>query len=91
MVTAIALILGFSIGFLADWITDVDFEISGLSDIVLLFGIVLASILEIISLFRILKYNYPIDRAKEYYNSTLRLLGVSMAVLLASILISALI
>jgi len=55
LVIAIALILCFSLGFLADWVTQEDFEIIDKADAVLLIGIIISSILLIVSLLRILK------------------------------------
>ena len=81
MVTAIALILGFGIGFLADWLTDVDFAIDEEADLILILGMAISSLILIIALFRILKMDYPREQVQTYYNRTLLLFIIGLGIL----------
>ena len=81
MVTAIALILGFGIGFLADWLTDVDFRIDDSADVILIFGMTISSLVLIIALFRILKMDYPREQVQKYYNRTLWFFIIGLSIL----------
>jgi len=91
MVTAIALILGFSIGFLADWVSEEELEIRDKSDVVLLIGMIVSSIFLIASLLRILKIDYPKEEVLKYYNNTLLMFTVGLIVLFFFLVLSFLI
>lgn len=88
LVTAIALILGFSVGFLADWVTEVDFEVKDSADGILLGGMILSSIFLSLSLFGILKMDYPKDEAIKYYNQILLLFALGIGSLFFSLTLS---
>ncbi len=91
LVTAIALILGFSIGFLADWVTEEDLVIRDKSDVILLIGMIVSSIFLIASLLRILKLDYPKEEVLKYYNHTLLLFTVGLVCLFFFLILSFLI
>jgi len=73
LVTAIGLVLGFSLGFLADWVTDPDFAITDNADYFIILSFAIVCISMIMSLYRILKIDYPKEHFKKYYSRTLRI------------------
>ena len=91
MVTAIALILGFSVGFLADWATEEGYIIKEPADFVLLIGMTISTIALTWALLRILNMNYPRDRAVSYYADTKNIFVLGIAILFLCIFMSLLI
>lgn len=70
MVTAIGIILGFVMGFSADWATEAVDE-STHADYLVGVGLAIGVLLLITALFRILNANYPKENANAYYQRTL--------------------
>ncbi len=82
LVTAIGIILGFVLGFSANWATQ-PVTTTDWSDIVIGIGLLTSVVLQIVALFRILNNNYSKDKVGQYYQKTLRLFifGLSLAFL----------
>ena len=91
LVTVIALILGFIIGFLADWIIDDDFLAFDTIDFVLFIGIIICAFLMMISLWRILIINYTEETANQYYTKTLKVFFGGLILLFLTMIICCLI
>ncbi|MFK7983442.1 MAG: hypothetical protein AB8G86_25900 [Saprospiraceae bacterium] len=70
MVTAIGIILGFVMGFSADWATET-VDKSTNADYFVGLGLAIGVLLLITALFRILNANYPKENANVYYQRTL--------------------
>jgi hypothetical protein len=87
LVTAIGIILGFVLGFTANWATQPVTE-SDWADFVIGFGLLVSVILQIIALYRILNNNYPKDKAGKYYQTTLRYFIVGLCCSFVGILVS---
>jgi cytochrome c biogenesis protein CcdA len=88
LVTATGIILGFVLGFTANWATQ-SVEETDWADYIIGIGLLASVVLQIIALYRILNNNYPKTDVSKYYQRTLRyfILGLSIAFLgiLASI------
>ncbi len=82
LVTAIGIILGFVLGFTANWATQNVTE-TDWSDFIIGIGLMASVILQIIALYRILNNNYPKENVGQYYQKTLRyfIIGLSVAFL----------
>ncbi|MBP6025137.1 hypothetical protein [Ferruginibacter sp.] len=82
LVTAIGIILGFVLGFTANWATQSVTE-TDWSDFIIGIGLMASVILQIVALYRILNNNYPKENAGKYYQKTLRyfIIGLSIAFL----------
>jgi hypothetical protein len=87
LVTAIGIILGFVLGFTANWATQPVTE-TDWSDFVIGLGLLVSVVLQIIALYRILSNNYPKDKAGKYYQTTLRYFIVGLCCSFTGILIS---
>ena len=70
MVTAIGIILGFVMGFSADWATE-PVDVSTTADYFVGLGLMMGVFLLILALFRMLNANYPKATARAYYQRTL--------------------
>ena len=70
MVTSIGIILGFVMGFSADWATETVDE-STSADYFVGLGLAAGVLLLITALFRILNANYPKENVNAYYQRTL--------------------
>lgn len=77
MVTAIGIILGFVMGFSADWATETVDE-STKADYFVGLGLAIGVLLLIVALFRILNANYPKENAQAYYQKTLYLFIIGL-------------
>jgi hypothetical protein len=82
LVTAIGIILGFVLGFTANWATQ-SVEDTDWADYIIGIGLLASVVLQIIALYRILNNNYPKNNVANYYQRTLRyfILGLSIAFL----------
>ena len=82
LVTAIGIILGFVLGFTANWATQSVTE-TDWSDFIIGFGLMTSVVLQIVALYRILNNNYPKQNVAKYYQKTLRyfIIGLSTAFL----------
>ncbi len=82
MVTATGIILGFMLNFLATWVKSSAKLGYGLG-IVIGLCMLVGTILLVLCLFRILRLDYPRDRADAYYNDTLAtfIAGICLAFL----------
>jgi hypothetical protein len=80
MVTATGIILGFMLNFLATWVKSNAKLGYGLG-IVIGLCMLVGTILLVLCLFRILRLDYPRDRADAYYNYTLAIFiaGICLA------------
>lgn len=87
LVTAIGIILGFVLGFTANWATQPVAE-SNWSDLIVGMGLMTSVILQIISLYRILNNKYPKDKAGIYYRKTLRIFIIGLCVAFLGIIFS---
>ncbi|NEU09560.1 hypothetical protein GZH53_14635 [Flavihumibacter sp. R14] len=79
MVTATGIFLGFMLEYSSGWMPNA-FSTNLFKDIVVSVSITISIACLLFALFRILKMNYPADRAIAYYRKTLRLLlfGISI-------------
>lgn len=90
MVTSIVIILGFVLGFFGKWALETPDAPWDASDSVVCSGLVVGSVMMIVALFRMLRFDYPRDNPLPYYRSTLRIfitgLGVALLGSVAAVL-----
>ncbi len=87
LVTAIGIILGFVLGFTANWATQPVTE-TGWADYIIGFGLLVSVVLQIIALYRILNNSYPKEKAGKYYQTTLKCFITGLCCSFAGILVS---
>lgn len=87
MVTAIGIVLGFVLGFTGKWALEPEGEWST-SDFFVGLGLIIGTILLIISLFRILKIDYPRDESHSFYKKTLKLFILGLCISFLGVVIS---
>jgi hypothetical protein len=87
LVTAIGIILGFVLGFTANWATQPVTE-TDWADYIIGLGLLISVVLQIIALYRILNNNYPKEKAGKYYQVTLRYFIIGLCCSFAGIVIS---
>lgn len=87
LVTAIGIILGFVLGFTANWATQPVTE-TDWSDYIIGVGLMTSVLLQIIALYRILSNNYPQKDAGKYYQKTLRYFITGLCIAFIGIIIS---
>lgn len=80
MVTATGIILGFMLNFVANWVKQDTPLGDGLAYLIGIF-LLTGTVCLIVALSRILKMNYPRDKAEQYYQKTLLLfvIGICLA------------
>jgi O-antigen/teichoic acid export membrane protein len=87
LVTAIGIILGFVLGFTANWATQPVTE-SDWSDYIIGIGLLASVVLQIIALYRILNNKLPKSSPGKYYQKTLRCFIWGLSFAFVGILIS---
>lgn len=87
LVTAIGIILGFVLGFTANWATQPVQE-TDWADYVIGLGLLISVVLQITALYRILNNNYPKENSGKYYQKTLKYFIIGLCCSFAGILIS---
>lgn len=88
LVTSLGVILGFLVGFLAQWVSDDAFELSGASDWLVFLGCIIGAAIMMRVLFRMLM---PPDGSEPvvFYRKTLRLYVTGIATAFLSLIIAA--
>ncbi|WP_293765364.1 hypothetical protein [uncultured Aquitalea sp.] len=88
MVTSIGVILGFLIGFLGQWVTESDFNLTRLDDRIVFFGSLAGAVFLFVALFRMLNI-VPAGDVVAYYRRTLSIYMCGVLLAFSSILLSA--
>jgi len=79
IVTATGIFLGFMLNFAVNWLGNA-FTKHMFRDVVVAVSVTLSITLLLVVLYRILSMNYPADRINVYYQRTLRLFLIAVAV-----------
>lgn len=87
MVTAIGIILGFLIGFLGNWVTEGNFRLASSDDRLTFWGCLAGSACLFVALIRMLRIA-PAVQVQRYYERTLLIFSIGVALAFLSILVS---
>lgn len=87
LVTAIGIILGFVLGFSANWATQ-PIDESDWSDYLIAAGLLVSVLLQIIALYRILNNQIPKELAGAHYQITLKLFIIALCFAFLGIILS---
>jgi hypothetical protein len=79
MVTATGIFLGFLLSFTSVWVVNA-FTKYFIRDLIVCVSIMMSQALLMIVLFRMLNMNYPADKVVAYYQRTLRLFLIAVAI-----------
>lgn len=88
MVTSIGVILGFLMGFLGQWVTELAFKLASAADYMVLVGCLSGVVLLLVALYRMLSPVLPKDLT-QYYGRTLQLYMGGIVVAFSSMVVSA--
>ena len=89
MVTSIGVILGFLVGFLGQWVTEDNFALKSVGDLIVFLGCFFGALMLFIALFKMLKPNVPSNLALTHYRRALSFYMSGVVVAFGSILASA--
>ena len=89
VVTSLGIILGFLLGFLGQWVTEPNFALHDLGDVITLAGTLAGALLLFIALFRMLSPDVEPDNALVWYRRVLRLYLAGVVIPMGSLLVAA--
>lgn len=89
VVTSLGIILGFLLGFIGQWVTEPNFALQGIGDVITLVGTLVGSVLLFVALFRMLSPDVEPESALAWYRKVLRLYLAGVVIPMGSLLVAA--
>ena len=89
VVTSLGVILGFLLGFLGQWVTEEDFKLVSIGDVIAFSGSIIGSTLLLLALFRMLSPGIKSDHSMKFYRTTIRIYMAGIIIPLISIVVAA--
>ncbi len=89
VVTSLGVILGFLLGFLGQWVTEEEFNLTTMSDMMAFSGTIIGSTLLLYALFRMLLPEVKAKVSLSFYRATIRIYMAGIVIPLISIVAAA--